>query len=96
MRGTPTRRRPSTGTDADAQAFTNFIVRFLSTHGRWNSPKYLFGESYGTLRAALVAYNLENAKDVDLNGVILLSQILAYDKASDFRRTIRASMSRMC
>jgi carboxypeptidase C (cathepsin A) len=72
------------GTDADAQAFTSFIVRFLSTHGRWNSPKYLFGESYGTMRAALVAYQLENSKDVDLNGVIMLSQILSYDNTADF------------
>jgi len=71
------------GTDADAQAFTNFVVRFLSIHGRWNSPKYLFGESYGTTRAALVAYQLQSGRFLDLNGVILLSQILAYDNAGD-------------
>src|SRR6185437_13261056 len=33
------------GVDEDAHAFANFIVEFLSRHGRWNSPKYLFGES---------------------------------------------------
>jgi carboxypeptidase C (cathepsin A) len=71
------------GTDPDAQAFTNFIVRFLSSHGRWNSPKYLFGESYGTMRAAAVAYQLENGRLLDLNGVILLSQILSYDNQAD-------------
>ena len=36
------------GVDPDAQAFARFIARFLSTYQRWNSPKYLFGESYGT------------------------------------------------
>ena len=39
------------GIDQDAHAFANFIVEFLSRHNRWNSPKYLFGESYGTTHA---------------------------------------------
>src|SRR5579872_966457 len=41
------------GIDEDAHAFANFIVEFLSKHSRWNSPKYLFGESYGTTRSAV-------------------------------------------
>ena len=36
------------GVDADAEAFADFISQFLAKYGRWNSPKYLFGESYGT------------------------------------------------
>ena len=40
------------GVDQDIHAFTDFITQFLSKYGRWNSPKYLFGESYGTMRAA--------------------------------------------
>jgi len=40
------------GVDADAEAFADFIAQFLSKYGRWNSPKYLFGESYGTTRSA--------------------------------------------
>ena len=36
------------GVDQDAHAFADFITQFLSKYGRWNSPKYLFGESYGT------------------------------------------------
>ena len=36
------------GVDQDAHAFADFIAQFLSKYGRWNSPKYLFGESYGT------------------------------------------------
>ncbi|HEV7716712.1 MAG TPA: hypothetical protein VGO53_14035, partial [Steroidobacteraceae bacterium] len=58
------------GVDPDAHAFANFIVEFLSRHGRWNSPKYLFGESYGTTRSAVLAYVLQSEKSLDLNGVI--------------------------
>jgi carboxypeptidase C (cathepsin A) len=71
------------GVDQDAHAFANFIVTFLSRHGRWNSPKYLFGESYGTTRSAAVAFVLQNEKSLDLNGVILLSQILNFDDSVD-------------
>jgi carboxypeptidase C (cathepsin A) len=71
------------GVDADAHAFANFIVEFLSRHGRWNSPKYLFGESYGTTRSAALAYVLQNEKAIDLNGVVLLSQILSFDNSPD-------------
>ena len=71
------------GVDQDAHAFANFIVAFLSRHNRWNSPKYLFGESYGTTRSAALANILENEKSLDLNGVILLSQILNFDNSVD-------------
>jgi carboxypeptidase C (cathepsin A) len=71
------------GIDQDAQAFANFIVGFLSRHGRWNSPKYLFGESYGTTRSAALAALLQTDKMLDLNGVILLSQILNFDNSVD-------------
>jgi carboxypeptidase C (cathepsin A) len=71
------------GIDQDAHAFANFIVEFLSRHNRWNSPKYLFGESYGTTRSAALAYLLQNEKSLDLNGVILLSQILNFDNSPD-------------
>jgi len=70
------------GVDEDARAFTQFIMKFLSTHGRWNSPKFLFGESYGTTRSAVLAHML-TARAVELNGVVLLSQILSYDNNSD-------------
>lgn len=67
------------GVDADAYAFSEFISQFLSKYGRWNSPKYLFGESYGTPRSAVVVNQLEADRSIDVNGVILLSQILNYD-----------------
>jgi carboxypeptidase C (cathepsin A) len=71
------------GVDQDAQAFADFIMQFLTKYGRWNSPKYLFGESYGTTRAAVLAYLLENDHSIDLNGVILLSEILNFDASPD-------------
>ncbi|EHH69659.1 S10 family peptidase [Gluconobacter morbifer] len=71
------------GTDPDASAFTNFITQFLARFGRYNSPKYLFGESYGTTRSAIIADQLASEKGIDLNGVMLLSQILDYDNSID-------------
>ena len=71
------------GTDPDAYAFTSFIAQFLGRYGRFNSPKYLFGESYGTTRSAIVAEMLQHERGIDLNGVMLLSQILDYDNSID-------------
>src|SRR3984957_10671391 len=56
------------GVDQDAQAFADFITQFLGKYGRWNSAKYLFGESYGTTRSAALANVLETERDVDFNG----------------------------
>ncbi|HEY0232341.1 MAG TPA: peptidase S10, partial [Dokdonella sp.] len=72
------------GVDADAEAFAQFIGKFLSKYGRWNSPKYLFGESYGTTRSAVLANLLQNDHAIDLNGVILLSQVLNMAMLIDF------------
>ena len=72
------------GVDPDAHAFAEFITDFLSKWGRWNSPKYIFGESYGTTRAAAVVHLLQTDSSVDLNGVILLSQCLNYDVLPDY------------
>jgi len=72
------------GIDEDGKAFAQFITEFLSKYGRWNSPKYLFGESYGTTRSAVLANDLETDDDVDLNGVILLSEILNFNINADF------------
>ena len=73
------------GIDQDAHAFADFITQFLSEFNRWNSPKYLFGESYGTFRSAVVANLLQN-EDVGFNGVILLSQLLTYGNMSDIAK----------
>ena len=82
LRGTD-KEKAFYGVDQDAHAFANFIVEFLSRHRRWNSPKYLFGESYGTTRGAALTALLQGEKSVDLNGVIFLSQSLAYDGTPD-------------
>jgi carboxypeptidase C (cathepsin A) len=71
------------GVDPDAYAFAEFISQFLTKYGRWNSPKFLFGESYGTPRSAVVVNELETERSIDLNGVILLSQILSFDLSPD-------------
>ena len=71
------------GVDPDADAFAEFVKGFLSRYGRWNSPKYLFGESYGTPRSAVLVNELETGDDIDFNGVILLSQILNFDLSVD-------------
>jgi carboxypeptidase C (cathepsin A) len=70
------------GVDQDVDAFAQFIFQFLSQYDRWSSPKYVFGESYGTMRGAGLALALQN-KDIDLNGLILLSDILNWDFMPD-------------
>ncbi len=69
------------GVDQDAHAFDRFIRRFLTKYNRWNSPKYLFGESYGTTRTAVLTNLLQ--RHLDLNGSIFLSQILSFDDSAD-------------
>jgi carboxypeptidase C (cathepsin A) len=72
------------GVDPDAHAFAQFITDFLAKWGRWNSPRYIFGESYGTTRAAAVVHLLQSEYNADVNGVILLSQCLNYDVLPDY------------
>jgi carboxypeptidase C (cathepsin A) len=65
------------GVDQDLRAFDRFIQRYLTVNQRWNSPKFLIGESYGTTRSAALADMLGN-DGVQLNGVVLISSILNY------------------
>ena len=74
------------GVDPDIHAFTQFVTQFLTKYGRWNSPKYLFGESYGTPRCAVLVNAAQTERRRDFNGVILLSQILNYDLVDRPRR----------
>ena len=67
-----------TGVDQDLHAFDRFILRYLTVNQRWNSPKFLIGESYGTTRSAALADMLGN-DGVQLNGVVLISSILNYN-----------------
>lgn len=66
------------GVDQDVSAFGQFIQRYVTQFNRWNSPKFLFGESYGTTRSAALADHLQSQRGIALNGVILLSSILNF------------------
>ena len=63
------------GSDNDVNAFNQFVQRYITANGRWNSPKVLFGESYGTPRTAMLVNSLQNA-GVGVNGIVLQSSIL--------------------
>lgn len=65
------------GVDEDARCIKQFVKRYLTVYGRWNSPKFLFGESYGTPRTCVLTWLLHE-DGVDLNGIVLQSSILDY------------------
>ncbi len=65
------------GADPDVQSFAKFIDRYVTKFGRWNSPKFLFGESYGTPRSAMLVNVLQN-EGIGINGVVLQSSILNF------------------
>jgi carboxypeptidase C (cathepsin A) len=65
------------GVDQDIDAFARGIQRYITINQRWNSPKFLFGESYGTTRSAGLAYALQQ-RGIQLNGVLILSSVLNY------------------
>ncbi|MGH7736835.1 MAG: S10 family peptidase [Candidatus Tyrphobacter sp.] len=65
------------GADADVRSFAQFIDRYITKFDRWNSPKFLFGESYGTPRSAMLVNVLQN-EGIGMNGVILQSSILNF------------------
>lgn len=64
------------GIDDDIEAFAQFIVTYLSRNDRWNSPKFLIGESYGTFRSAALGNYLQSRDTVHLNGIVLISSVL--------------------
>ena len=66
----------------DVEAFSHFIVHFLNDNGRWASPKYLAGESYGTLRGAAIANDLLTTHGVEFNGIVFISTILNYQTSA--------------
>ena len=66
------------GVDTDAAVFRDFVMRYVKVNNRAASPKFLFGESYGTTRSAVLANVLESA-GVTLSGVVLQSAVLNYN-----------------
>lgn len=81
--------RPVEGVDAsefhgftpDLESVGDFIRLYTTREGRWASPKFLAGESYGTTRAAGLAGYLQNTHGMYLNGIILVSSILNFQTA---------------
>jgi carboxypeptidase C (cathepsin A) len=64
------------GVDQDISSVSNFIKSYISANNRWNSPKYLLGESYGTTRSAGIADYLQQREGIALNGIVLVSTVL--------------------
>ncbi len=73
----PFKNREFWGIDQDARSIKQFIKRYLTANGRWNSPKFLYGESYGTARTCVLAWMLHE-DGIDLNGLTLQSSVLDY------------------
>jgi len=72
------------GVTKDAKSVAAVIRKWISDNGRWNSPKFLGGESYGTTRSAAVVHELEGGyNDVSLNGVILISAVLDFGAGAE-------------
>jgi carboxypeptidase C (cathepsin A) len=65
-----------TGAQNDIVAFAEFIRDYLDKYNRWGSPKYLFGESYGTFRSAGLSSYLQDSEGIELNGIMLLGTVL--------------------
>lgn len=76
----PFKNKDFWGVDQDARSIDRFIQRYLTLYNRWNSPKFLFGESYGTARSAVVSWVLHE-DGIELNGITLQSSILDYSNA---------------
>jgi carboxypeptidase C (cathepsin A) len=70
------------GQSGDLRAFGEFINTYLTTYSRWPSPKYLIGESYGTIRSAGLSEELQQRHGVELNGIVLVSSLLTYQTLS--------------
>lgn len=66
------------GMTGDVNSVGDFIRLYTSRNGRWNSPKFLAGESYGTTRAAALSGHLQDALGINLNGIVLMSSVLNF------------------
>lgn len=64
------------GVDPDIKSVSSFIKNYITENDRWNSPKYLLGESYGTFRSAGVADFLQDNMGISVNGIVLVSSVL--------------------
>ncbi|NVK54307.1 MAG: serine carboxypeptidase [Alteromonadaceae bacterium] len=72
------------GLKEDAQSMAAFIRTWMTENNRWGSPIFILGESYGTTRAAYVANILQKEMNINLNGLIFVSQALDYQGSSPY------------
>ncbi|MDQ3329973.1 MAG: peptidase S10 [Planctomycetota bacterium] len=71
------------GYKEDLESVGRFIHLYTTKYGRWGSPKFLCGESYGTLRAAGLAEHLQDRYNLELNGIVLVSMVLDFQTLLD-------------
>jgi len=64
------------GVDQDVKSLAQFVTTYVSRTGRWNSPKFLIGESYGTFRSAALSNYLQSHDGLYFNGIVLISSVL--------------------
>jgi len=70
------------GQSGDLRAFGEFTNAYLTAYSRWPSPKYLIGESYGTIRSAGLSQEIQERHGIELNGIVLVSSLLTYQTLS--------------
>ena len=64
------------GVDQDVKSLAQFINIYINRNNRWNSPKFLIGESYGTFRSAALGNYLQTHDGMYINGIVLISSVL--------------------
>jgi len=64
------------GIDQDVKSLAQFIVTYVNRNNRWNSPKFLIGESYGTFRSVALGNYLQTADGMYVNGIVLISSVI--------------------
>ena len=64
------------GVDQDVKSLAQFINIYISRNNRWNSAKYLIGESYGTFRSVALSEYLQSNDGISINGIVLISSVL--------------------
>jgi len=67
------------GVNQDIKSVSQFIKAYIKKNDRWNSPKFLLGESYGTTRSAGIVDYLQERTGIAMNGVILVSTVLTFN-----------------
>ncbi len=82
------------GLNEDTKSVAAFIRLWTTKHQRWNAPKYLIGESFGTTRAAAIADELMGGgQDMALNGLVMISQALDYAGSTSIHDNITSYLT---